>query len=174
MSVGCASNVTDVSRFCAQGLHNFCPEDRTTCACSNCHLGPCQRCGADNLQRIYADGTLCYACERADGYQRSKQAATRCDSCNAPSAFRNPGPRRNEYLCSTCHGERGGVELSSSTAHLALPCKGQDVDDPLHLWVHIRGSRFHCLCGVKKYDSKLRDSMFRTRTEIISDDESSW
>jgi hypothetical protein len=152
---------TIVSRPCIAGMHACCRETRETCACTDCHLGPCAQCGAGNLQRIYTsqDGCpLCASCYRSTA-KAAPSTVTLCDKCGNGPAFRNPGHRRNEYLCRDCHAATGEpVVLTSSMAGFVLECKGQDIDSDLHSWVHIRGTRFRCLCGANRYDAAMRDS----------------
>lgn len=156
---------TILSAKCINGLHGFCPETRETCACTDCHLGPCEECGSSNLQRIYTSPItglrLCASCYRLAA-KAAPSIQTLCDKCGKGPAFRNPGHRRNEYLCRECHAETGEpVVLTSSVAGFALACKGKDIDDDLHCWVHIRGSRFRCLCGADRYDAAMRDRVQR-------------
>lgn len=148
-----------VSRVCGQGDHGFCTETRVTCDCEHCHLGPCEVCDEGNLLKIYdLDGArVCASCYRAAANETRCHSSQPCDRCHAPGAWRNPRHRRNEYLCGDCHRELGEpVVLTPSVAHLAAPCKGKDLGDPAHNWVHVRGSRFRCVCGFNKYDSALR------------------
>lgn len=163
---------TIISGPCAQGLHGFC-QDAGRCECTDCHLGPCARCGADNLLKMYDhDGErVCAGCVRA-AVKAAPAPAQTCDQCGSPGAFRNPAHRRNEYLCTACHAASGEpVVLTSSVASLAAPCKGADISDDRHSWVHIRGSRFNCLCGSKKYDSSLRTRRNRElEREMFTDD----
>lgn len=166
-----STSTPTVSKQCAQQLHGFCKNDRVTCACTACHLGPCDACGATNLQRVFVDNgtTRCAGCERTRA-KLHQTGDTACDTCGKNGAFRNPGSRRNEYLCSDCHTASGeSVVLTSSVAHLAQPCKGKNIDDPSHAWVHIRGSRFQCLCGTKKYDDALRRETTRTLERELFD-----
>lgn len=148
-----------VSQHCLNGNHSFCREP-ATCQCSTCHLGPCQECGATNLQRLFdhpfiPDRSVCAACYRPTA--RRNQAQQPCDKCGAVPAWRNPATKRNEYFCRPCHAETGDViVLPGSAAKLVAPCKGLDINDDRHTWVHIRANRFQCRCGAKKYDNELR------------------
>lgn len=153
-----------VSRLCDQGDHGFCHGTRITCGCTQCHLGPCAVCCDDNLLKMYElDGQrMCASCYRAMARRVSARHSQPCDRCRKSGAYRNPVHRRNEYLCSTCHGaDDTPLVLTSSVAHLAAPCKGADITDERHDWVHVRGSRFQCVCGIKKYDSVLRAEVRR-------------
>lgn len=155
-----------VSRVCRQGNHGFCVETRETCACTSCHLGPCAACGEDNLLKIYTSGEerVCAGCYRATARASQRQYRQLCDRCQTPGAWRNPRHRRNEYLCDECHRSSGEeIVLTGSVAHLAAPCKGRDLNDSTHDWVHVRGSRFRCICGLNKYDFALHA---RVRREL--------
>lgn len=91
---------------CLRGLHGFCPGTADTCACPDCHLGPCAGCGATNLRKLW--NGLCVDCERARIYAaRPVHPAQPCDVCGAVPAFRNLAHRRNEYLCLACHAASG-------------------------------------------------------------------
>jgi hypothetical protein len=152
-----------VSRHCAAGLHGFCTVGKTGgCRCTGCHLGPCTRCGRDDLQKTFAGGTLCADCYR-DRCHATPHQGTRCDRCNAEGAFRNPGTRRNEYLCTACHAAAGEpLALTSSVQGLVAACHGADVSDPRHEWAHVKGNTFGCVrCKVKSYQPDLRKAMRR-------------
>jgi hypothetical protein len=152
-----------VSRHCAQGTHGHCMEFGT-CDCLICHLGPCDECGATNLQTLFdhpqiPDRSICASCYRYI-VARMPKPVTRCDECGAPGAFRNPGHRRNEFKCIDCHRKAGeSLQLTSSVASFGMPCKTFDIDDPRHTWVHIRGNRFQCKCGAKRYDNEMRNKV---------------
>lgn len=151
----------DTHPHCAGGRHGLCPGDRETCACEACHLGPCARCGAGNLQKLY-DG-LCAGCYRADAHAANTPTPrSPCDRCGHVPAFRNLAHRRNELLCARCH-EADGVPLRlrrGDAAALLAPCAFLDLDDPAHRWAHLRGTRFGCAgCGAKRFDPERRRAM---------------
>jgi len=155
-------DATAVSRYCADGLHGFCPHARSGCACSTCHLGPCTECGQGNLQRMYADGTLCADCYRKAA-RSSARPSTPCDRCANPGAFRNPAQRGSKFLCPGCHQAAGHtLPLASSVTQLVAACLGADVSDPRHNWAHVRGNTFGCVrCKAKNYDPDMRTAMRR-------------
>lgn len=104
--------MTTVSTKCARGLHGFCAETRDTCACLDCHLGPCAECGATNLRKMYDDGTFCAACKRRHAHAANDQVPrTPCDVCGAVPAFRNLATRENRYLCMRHHQESGAAMI---------------------------------------------------------------
>lgn len=153
-----------VSRVCRQGDHGFCTETRATCDCEHCHLGPCGVCNEGNLLKMYDLGgeKVCASCYRAAVSGTRGRDAQPCDGCGALGAWRNPRHRRNEYLCSDCHRSSGEpVVLTPSVAYLVAPCKGKDINDPAHNWIHVRGSRFKCVCGFNKYDDTLHTQVRR-------------
>jgi hypothetical protein len=88
---------------------------------------------------------------------------TACDRCGRVGAFRNPRTRRDEYLCVDCHKAAGDpLPLTSSVQGLVAACRGADVTDPRHDWVHVRGNTFACAsCKVKAYRPDLRAAMRR-------------
>lgn len=153
-----------ISSLCAQGLHGFCRGDSASCACTSCHLGPCARCGAENLQKMY--GELCAGCYR-EQIRSAPVAPSRCDKCGQAPAFRNPGHRRNELLCTDCHAAAGEpLSLAPSVQGLVADCHGADVSDPRHEWAHVRGNTFGCLrCKIKSYQPELRAQMRRAKIE---------
>lgn len=150
--------MNEVSDRCRANLHFYCRETSSTCSCPSCHFGPCVSCGDTNLATIY-DG-LCASCERVRVVNAPKPQQA-CDACGQVPAFRNPGHRRNEYLCVPCHKATGEpLRLRQGEAgQLLSACAGKALDDPQHLWVHVRGNRFQCQCGAKKWDDKLRKAM---------------
>jgi hypothetical protein len=152
-----------ITRPCTAGMHAACREPNT-CGCPDCHLGPCAQCGATNLMKLY-DGR-CASCVRTEAHAAPKRT-TSCDRCGAPGAFRNPATRKDEFLCAGCHQDDGdSLPLAVPVSALVAPCAGLDVADDRHVWVHLRGTRFQCRCGTKKFDAKLRDA--RRREELAS------
>lgn len=150
----------ELSRPCAAGMHAACRMSRQTCSCTSCHLGPCSICHASNLQVLY--GELCASCER-ERVRSSTRQTTRCDNCGAADAFRNPSNRQDEFFCIACQLDNSdSLALPVSVSALVAPqCSGKNIDDELHTWVHIRGTRFQCRCGTKRFSAKLRDKMRR-------------
>ena len=145
-----------ISKPCMAAMHAACKGTRATCACDVCHLGPCVRCAADNLGRIFEG--LCANCKRDDA-KAAPPPATLCDGCGAAGAYRNPATRGSEFLCAACHVAADG-RVPVAAVHVA-PCAGKDISDPAHNWQSMWGSRFQCRCGMKKYDAKLRDERRR-------------
>jgi len=150
----------ELSKPCAANMHAGCRETKETCSCSSCHLGPCTVCHASNLQALY-DG-LCASCERERVRQLTRQT-TRCDNCGGADAFRNPNNRKNEFFCIGCQLDGSdSLALPIPVSSLVAPqCQGKNIDDPAHSWVHIRGTRFQCKCGTKRFSAQLRNTMRR-------------
>lgn len=144
-----------ISRPCTARMHAACKETRATCSCSSCHLGPCTGCHADNLQALYEG--LCAFCAREKARAQPPRT-TRCDNCGAVDAFRNPNNRKNEFFCIACQLDNSdSLALPIPLSAVVAPqCSEKNIDDSLHVWVHIRGTRFQCRCGTKKFDAKLR------------------
>jgi len=164
--VSTATAAPFITRHCRDNLHNWCTFP-SVCKCSTCHQGPCAICAATNLQTMFDhpqdddSRRICAKCYRAEVAKLPK-VTTVCDECGAPGAFRNPSHKRNEFKCMTCHVKAGEkMMLVNSTAHLAAPCKGKDLRDLAHSWVHVRGTRFRCLCTADIYSAEMRDQLRR-------------
>lgn len=142
-----------ISPQCTRGMHNFCLGTREDCLCVFCHLGPCERCGASNLLKMYDEGRLCAPCKRED-MRATNRPHERCQQCGAEHAFRNPGAKEDLFLCLPCHqGNGDSLILTPGVQALAAACRTADENSPSHSWEHLRGHRYVCSrCGVKRYD----------------------
>jgi len=112
----------------------------------------CSTCRSIALQKLY-DG-LCADCERTRAKALPKPRET-CEECGALGAYYSPAAKK--FRCANCHARHLSnsgyfAESRAREALAAYSCSGQEVDDPRHQWVHMRGTRFHCrICKSKTF-----------------------
>ena len=148
-----------ITNLCQQGSHTYCFDEQ--CECKTCHF-TCPRCHS-RVKRL-TDG-ICAPCYRVQAQAQTFEG-TPCDKCGGKPAFRNPGHRRNEYLCIACQiasGEKFAVAGSAAVSVVA-DCMGKDAHDPAHRPVHIRGSRWQCSrckCTLQRKDPNKKEPQTR-------------
>lgn len=127
-----------ITDLCQRGHHSHCWDD--ACECIQCHF-TCPRCHG-RVKKLN-DG-LCAPCYR-DRAAGQPFDGTPCDNCGRKPAFRNPGHRRDEYLCAQCQAATGeSLPLTSGVQGIIADCAGLDVSDPKHDPYHVRGHRIMC------------------------------
>lgn len=138
-----------ITDLCQRGHHGNCWDE--ACECTDCHF-VCSRC-VGRVKKL-TDG-ICAPCYRAEARTRTFKG-TACDDCGGKPAFRNPGHRRNEYLCLNCQLKRGeSLPLRAVDLGAVADCMGKDISDPAHRPVHIRGNRWQCTickCTLQRKD----------------------
>lgn len=75
--------------------------------------GTCSLCGDMNVLVYELKDQLICAHDYRKSVRNEKHLQP-CDKCGAENAVRNPGHRRNEYLCWKCHEGNGGFEIRDS------------------------------------------------------------
>jgi hypothetical protein len=89
----------------------------------------CQQCNEQNVL-VYECGEQLLCAEHSRQYARSHPLPQYCDRCGKEDkVVRDPGHRRNEYLCMSCHADDGFLIHDSVTGRavkeaLKLPEKG--------------------------------------------------
>ena len=73
----------------------------------------CAVCNAQNVL-VYDRGEQLVCAEHARAWARKNPTKQACDKCGSDElVFRDPGHRRNEYLCFACHSENNFVPRNS-------------------------------------------------------------
>lgn len=112
--------------------------------CPSCH---------EHVNKLGSTGE-CVACLRRTASPRD--TVQHCDVCGATPAYRNPQFRSDpRFKCGSCHAATGTEHDGTRVWTRQGVCSGLPHDDPRHVWVRVRGSRYRCsLCEADSYGAR--------------------